>query len=80
MNRAAYRCSGDVRLKVRSLAEEVPRQRLEADCVGAAQDQSANQAAATLQADQRNKKIKDEDKAKDWQDQQPTKKKDKKDT
>jgi hypothetical protein len=48
--------------------------------VAAAQDQSNTQTEATLQADERNKKIKEEDKAKDWQDQPQPKKKDKKDT
>lgn len=51
-----------------------------ADYVAAAQDQSNTQTEATLQADERNKKIKEEDKAKDWQDQPQPKKKDKKDT
>jgi len=40
-------------------------------------DQASTQKEATLQADERNKKIKEENKAKDWQDQPHTKKKDK---
>jgi len=48
-----------------------------ADCWGAAQVQSNIQTEASLQADRRNKNIKDEDKARDWQDQPPPKKKDK---
>jgi hypothetical protein len=45
-----------------------------------AQDQSNTQTETTSQADKRNKKIKEEDKAKDWQDQPQLKKKDNKGT
>jgi len=48
--------------------------------VDAVQGQSNTQVEATSQADNRNKRIKEEDKAKDWQDQPQPKEKDKKDT
>lgn len=51
-----------------------------ADYVTVAQDQSNTQTEATWQADERNRKIKEEDKAKDWRDQPQPKKKDKRDT
>jgi hypothetical protein len=46
-----------------------------ADCPGVRQDQSNNQANEVSQAEQRNKDLKEEDKANEWQNQPPPKKK-----
>lgn len=50
---------------------------MEADFPIVAEEQSKDQAAATLLAEKRNKKDKDDDKTRDWQNQPPLKKKDK---
>ena len=50
---------------------------MEADFLVVAEEQSKDQETATLLAEKRNKKDKDDDKARDWQNQPPLKKKDK---